>query len=166
MSQTELQLDTLNTQNLQVMRVYVEREDVARVAAKAAAKEAAKATRSKEEAASDEESPSAIEAAADSFDSFDSFDGFDGWLDRIDQMPEFSADELTRQHGQLIALGFLQFEISGRSVGLRYKISTRGRKAMDRAVAIAARQNVAESHRNDDTDDLDVTDDAEFAEAA
>ncbi len=160
MSQTELQLDTLNTQNLQVMRVYVEREDVARVTAKAAAKEAAKATRSKEEAASDEESPSAIEAAADSFDSFD------GWLDRIDQMPEFSADELTRQHGQLIALGFLQFEISGRSVGLRYKISTRGRKAMDRAVAIAARQNVAESHRNDDTDDLDVTDDAEFAEAA
>jgi hypothetical protein len=157
MSQTELQLDTLNTQNLQVMRVYVEREDVARVTAKAAAKEAAKATRSKEEAASDEESPSAIEAAADSFD---------GWLDRIDQMPEFSADELTRQHGQLIALGFLQFEISGRSVGLRYKISTRGRNAMDRAVAIAARQNVAASHRNDDTDDLDVTDDAEFAEAA
>lgn len=95
MDALNLQLDSLNTQNLLVMQAYVERG----AAAKAASSD------------------------------------YDGWLDRIDSLPEFSADQLTRMHGQLIALGFLKFEIAGRSVGLRYQISPRGKQAIERALS-------------------------------
>ena len=61
---------------------------------------------------------------------------YDGWLGRIETLPEFTAKELVLMHGQLIALGFLKFEISGRSVGLRYQISSRGRQALERATAV------------------------------
>ena len=100
MSHPELQLDSLNTQNLQVMQAYADRNK----AAKAASEE------------------------------------YDGWLERIDRMPEFTKEELTRMHGELIAMGFLKFEITGRSIGLRYQISTRGKRAIERAVAIAERE--------------------------
>lgn len=95
MDALELQLDTLNTQNLLVMQAYVQRGAAARAASS----------------------------------------DYDGWLDRIDSLPDFSADQLTRMHGQLIALGFLKFEIAGRSVGLRYQISPRGKQAMERAMS-------------------------------
>lgn len=64
---------------------------------------------------------------------------FDGWLERVNTLPGFTSDDLTTLHGQLIALGFLKFEISGRNVGLRYQISPRGRQALERAVAISAK---------------------------
>lgn len=67
---------------------------------------------------------------------------FDGWLERIDRLEDVASDELTRLHGQLIAMGFLKFEISGRSVGLKYRISTRGKNALERAVAIAEREKL------------------------
>ncbi|MEZ6129961.1 MAG: hypothetical protein R3C59_14860 [Planctomycetaceae bacterium] len=114
MSSPELQLDSLNTQNLQVMQAYVVRASAAR-------------------AASEE---------------------YDGWLERIDSLPEFTPDQLTQQHGQLIALGFLKFEITGRSVGLRYQISPRGKQALDRALAVAR----DDSDDNDDREDLELTD--------
>ena len=66
---------------------------------------------------------------------------FDGWLDRLDSVPGLSAEELTQLHGQLIALGFLKFEITGRSHGLRYQISPRGKQALDRAVAKSAEED-------------------------
>lgn len=62
-------------------------------------------------------------------------ENFDGWLDRINELPDFAKEDLTRQHGQLIALGFLQFEISGSNVGLRYQISTKGKQALEKALA-------------------------------
>ena len=62
----------------------------------------------------------------------------DGWLERIDSLPQLSAQDLTRVHGQLIAMGYLKFEVSGRSLGLRYQISDRGRAAVDKTLSSAA----------------------------
>jgi len=86
---------------------------------------------------------------------------FDGWLDRIDQLEEMTPEELTQQHGQLIAMGFLKFEISGRSVGLRYQVSTKGKHAIERAVALAARELTDEDseelmEESDEMDDCEV----------
>ena len=58
---------------------------------------------------------------------------FDGWLERINSLPDLTTDCLIRMHGQLIAMGYLKFEISGRNVGLRYQISPKGRQALERA---------------------------------
>lgn len=70
---------------------------------------------------------------------------FDGWLQRIDDLPELSKEVLTRLHGELIALGYLRFEISGRHVGLRYQISTQGRQALERAEQRLDREASAET---------------------
>lgn len=118
MGALELQLDTLNTQNLQVMQAYVERG----AAAKAASSE------------------------------------YDGWLDRIDSLPEFSAEQLTRMHGQLIALGFLKFEIAGRSVGLRYQISPRGKQAMERAMSTSDEDGDESLDHEQDHDNTELAD--------
>ena len=56
---------------------------------------------------------------------------FNGWLERIDQLNGVEVDELTTLHGQLIASGLLKFEISGRSVGLKYQLSQQGKKALE-----------------------------------
>lgn len=56
---------------------------------------------------------------------------FDGWLERIDQLSGVEVDELTALHGQLIASGMLKFEISGRSIGLKYQLSQQGKKALE-----------------------------------
>lgn len=157
MSHTELQLDTLNSRNLLVMQVYAERASVASAVAKSNAKAAAKAAKAAqaEQAAEDGESVDAEPEARPKTIPVTS--EFDGWLERIDSLDDFDAQELTRVHGQLIALGFLKFEISGRSVGLRYKISTRGKNALERAVAIAARVAAGEN-----TEEIE----ADFADAA
>ncbi|MCA9048187.1 MAG: hypothetical protein KDA89_05630 [Planctomycetaceae bacterium] len=82
----------------------------------------------------------------------------DGWLERIDSLPQINPEDLTRCHGQLIAFGFLKFEVSGRSHGLRYQLSDRGRRAMELS---------CRSSSNEPTDD-DLADDssAEYPEAA
>ena len=63
---------------------------------------------------------------------------FDGWLGRVCTLPGLTTESLVRGHGELIAQGFLKFEITGRSVGLRYQISPRGKQAMDRASLVNA----------------------------
>ncbi len=63
---------------------------------------------------------------------------FSGWLERIDDLEGLTTEDLTRIHGQLIATGNLKFEISGRNVGLCYKISDRGRQSLEKAGATAA----------------------------
>ncbi len=57
---------------------------------------------------------------------------FDGWLERINQLPNLSGEDLTTLHGQLIAGGYLKFEIGSSSVGLRYQISPKGKSALER----------------------------------
>lgn len=133
MANSFLQLDSLNSQNLQVMLAYIERAKVAK-------------------AASPEE--------------------FDGWLERIDRLPGCTSEELTQLHGQMIAMGFLKFEITGRSVGLRYQVSTRGKNAVERAVAQAERGELPDAQTppsEDATDPVDFADDGDghgLAEAA
>lgn len=56
---------------------------------------------------------------------------FDGWLERVDQLSGVEVDQLTALHGQLIASGMLKFEISGRSIGLKYQLSQQGKKALE-----------------------------------
>ena len=60
---------------------------------------------------------------------------FDGWLERISSLAGFTAEALTQIHGQLIAGGYLKFEIGNSTVGLRYQISPRGRQAHEQAKA-------------------------------
>ena len=64
-------------------------------------------------------------------------EAFDGWLERLDDAEGVTKEELTTAHGQLIALGFLKFEIAGRA-GLRYQISPRGKTVLENALAKAA----------------------------
>ncbi|MCA9060222.1 MAG: hypothetical protein KDA85_17055 [Planctomycetaceae bacterium] len=56
-----------------------------------------------------------------------------GWMDRIIRLDGMTAGELTSAHGFLIAEGMLRFEITGRSVGLQYQISSSGRELLRRA---------------------------------
>ncbi|MEZ6125965.1 MAG: hypothetical protein R3C49_22790 [Planctomycetaceae bacterium] len=74
---------------------------------------------------------------------------FDGWLERIDTLNGFTPQDLTQQHGQLIAQGFLKFEISGRSAGLKYQISPQGQAAMERALSRSAGSEEAEEDSDD-----------------
>ncbi len=67
-----------------------------------------------------------------------------GWLDRIDQIPGMDPRELTMVHGFLIAQGMLKFEITGRSAGLQYQVSTIGRDTLQRQPADPAEQSAAE----------------------
>lgn len=59
-----------------------------------------------------------------------------GWLDRVDDVPGVDAGRLTMIHGCLIAQGMLKFEITGRSVGLQYQVSTAGREALARVASV------------------------------
>jgi|AntAceMinimDraft_11_1070367.scaffolds.fasta_scaffold14715_2 hypothetical protein len=83
---------------------------------------------------------------------------FDGWLDRINEIPNFAKEDLTRQHGQLIALGFLQFEISGSNVGLRYQISTKGKQALEKALAKDADADEDEDQMSDEDFNSELVD--------
>jgi hypothetical protein len=57
---------------------------------------------------------------------------YSGWLNRVDDVAGVDPTSLTRIHGMLIAQGMLKFEITGRSVGLQYQISSSGREAIAR----------------------------------
>ena len=87
-----------------------------------------------------------------------------GWLERIDSHPELAPDELTQVHGQLIALGYLKFEISGRSVGLKYQVSDTGRHAMEKTIAFQNAE-AGSSAELDDAQDA-VCEPSDFSEAA
>lgn len=58
-----------------------------------------------------------------------------GWLDRVDEVPGVEPAALTMIHGFLIAQGMLKFEITGRSVGLQYQLSSFGRETLARESA-------------------------------
>lgn len=53
----------------------------------------------------------------------------DGWVDRIFELANLDAEQLSRFHGRLIALGMLEFELGGRNDGMRYQLSTLGKQA-------------------------------------
>jgi hypothetical protein len=52
-----------------------------------------------------------------------------GWRPRLKEVDGVAPEEMTRIHGKLIAHGFLQVEIAGRTGGLLYQLSSVGRQA-------------------------------------
>jgi hypothetical protein len=56
---------------------------------------------------------------------------FSGWLERVMSVEGALDGELPRLHGKLIALGFLKFQLAGRSEGVRYQITSDGVRAID-----------------------------------
>lgn len=56
----------------------------------------------------------------------------DGWLPRLRNVEGIEGEELSKAHGQLIALGLLKFDLAGRAEGIRYQVSTLGRQTLER----------------------------------
>jgi len=74
----------------------------------------------------------------------------DGWLDRQQSSDEFDDEQLTRIHGELIAMGMLKFQLTNRNTGLQYSVSETGRETLARrSLAFPTEAEVANS---DDTD--------------
>lgn len=55
------------------------------------------------------------------------------WTQRIAEFDEIDGEELSTIHGQLIALGWLTFQLEDRNAGLMYRITTAGKKASEQA---------------------------------
>lgn len=95
-----------------------------------------------------------------------SSDEFDGWLERVSSLADFTPDELVKRHGELIALGFLKFEISNADLGLRYQISPRGKNALERALArLAAEEENSADVTEDEIKEQEIAED-EITEAS
>ncbi len=62
----------------------------------------------------------------------DSDDG--NWLPRVTSLEGIEDERLSRIHGRLIALGWLGFDVAGRDVGLRYRMTLDGRRVLDGVV--------------------------------
>ncbi len=56
--------------------------------------------------------------------------GPDSWCERLYEWEELSPAELSRLHGQLMAQGWIDVEIADRNVGLRYQLTTAGKRAL------------------------------------
>lgn len=69
---------------------------------------------------------------------------FNGWLERLDAVGQLNRVQLTKVHGELIAAGYLKFEIGSSNVGLKYQVSPRGRQLLDR-MRLAAEDDAAVS---------------------
>lgn len=52
------------------------------------------------------------------------------WANRIPEISGVETAELSSLHGQLIAMGWLTFQLEGRNNGLMYRITAEGRKAI------------------------------------
>ena len=59
---------------------------------------------------------------------------FDGWLNRVAVVEGVKDEHLPRIHGKLIALGFLKFDLTTRTSGVRYQISQSGLRAVNRTL--------------------------------
>ena len=53
---------------------------------------------------------------------------FDGWLPRLSVVSGLANDELSKLHGQLIAVGLLRFRLADRTAGVYYQVDTRTRE--------------------------------------
>lgn len=53
------------------------------------------------------------------------------WFPRLMQVSGIEAKHLSRLHGRLIALGWLRFNFQDAQLGVQYRLSPEGRKALD-----------------------------------
>lgn len=91
-----------------------------------------------------------------------------GWLDRVEQVPGVDSAVLSTVHGCLIALGMLKFEITGRSMGLQYQLSTSGREALTRTAAVPGDGSASEddmASRDDMASQDDSASEGDMADA-
>ncbi|GAB4142390.1 MAG: hypothetical protein Tsb009_12670 [Planctomycetaceae bacterium] len=57
-----------------------------------------------------------------------------GWVQRLIRIGDLEPERLSHIHGQLIAFGYLKFQLGGRTTGVQYRISPEGRKIIERTV--------------------------------
>jgi hypothetical protein len=58
-----------------------------------------------------------------------------GWVPRLREVQGVEAVQLGPLHGQLIALGLLKFQLSGRTSGMLYRLAPEGRALLHRSKA-------------------------------
>jgi len=56
--------------------------------------------------------------------------GNEGWVCRLTKVEGVSGNHLSAIHGKLIAFGFLNFELTSRTTGMRYQVTTLGRRIL------------------------------------
>jgi hypothetical protein len=59
------------------------------------------------------------------------------WLPRVPRLEGIDSTQLSHLHGTLIALGFLKFEISGKT-GVQYQITPMGRQTLENGLVANA----------------------------
>ena len=78
------------------------------------------------------------------------------WFSRIEPPENWDPEELARIHGQLIAHGWLQFNLEDGKFGLSYRISSQGRKVLSAAeTALANAEETPEPAADSATDAAD-----------
>jgi hypothetical protein len=53
-----------------------------------------------------------------------------GWICRLTEIEGVSSSRLSTIHGKLIAFGFLNFELTNRTTGMRYQVTSLGRRCL------------------------------------
>ncbi len=60
------------------------------------------------------------------------------WIPRLAEVEGVEREDLCKIHGMLIALGYLEFQLSGREKGVCYRVSPLGKQALEQKVSAEA----------------------------
>ena len=60
----------------------------------------------------------------------------DAWIPRVTSIEGVETSVLSQLHGGLIARGLLKFELFGRQLGMRYRLTPEGRRAAESSTSI------------------------------
>ncbi|HVJ68131.1 MAG TPA: hypothetical protein VM510_09120 [Caulifigura sp.] len=83
------------------------------------------------------------EPAAGQDNSADEAENADAWVPRIAAVEGLEAAQLSQLHGGLIARGYLKYELFGRQIGMRYRLTPEGRRAADSSTGQATTAEAA-----------------------
>ena len=101
---------------LRLLAAYAEAEEKLAIERKAAAPVAVKPPENGE-------SPAAAEVA-------EAEESATGWASRVSLIDGIDPDGMSPLHGRVIALGYLKFQLVDRQIGLRYRLTPEGRRAL------------------------------------
>ena len=82
------------------------------------------------------------------------------WFNRLMHVPGVAAENLSRIHGRLIALGWLKIQLENSEVGLQYRLAPEGRSALAKYEPPAHDQD---SHGDEPDADIAHVDEADAA---
>ncbi|QDT53585.1 hypothetical protein Pan44_16070 [Caulifigura coniformis] len=71
------------------------------------------------------------ESAAESDEPANEADNADAWIPRVSAIEGVESGALSQLHGGLIARGLLKYELFGRTIGMRYRLTPEGRRAAE-----------------------------------